>query len=94
VTHVQEILEMHGISEVFGEDGAEALHVKNLKPRRLMLQMKTPEARHKAHSLYNTVRMYNLLLKRVALPREKWPRIAKPPALPPAPPTPLADASS
>jgi hypothetical protein len=36
-------------------------------------EVKTPEARHKAHTLHHTARMFTPLLKRVILPRAKRP---------------------
>jgi hypothetical protein len=52
--------------------------------------MNNPEARHKAHTLHHTVRMFTPLLKRAILTRAKRPRTAPPPA----PPTKPADANS
>ena len=70
----------------FGEGGVEALRVADSAARRLMRQINKPEARHKAHTLHYTARMFNPLLKRFILPREKRPRTTPTPAPPPAPP--------
>jgi hypothetical protein len=92
-THVPKFVEMCGICGVFGKDGAEALHVTDSAAQRLVRQMKTPEARHKAQTPHHTARMFTLLLKRVIFPRAKRPQTAPPPAPPPTPPIPPADAN-
>jgi hypothetical protein len=53
--------------------------------RKLVRQMKNPEARHKALTPHHTARMFTPLLKRVILSRAKRPRTA---------PTPPAEANS
>ena len=39
-----------GFLGIFGEDGLEALHPKDSLCRRMVRQMRNPEARHKAHT--------------------------------------------
>ena len=43
----------YGICGVFGEDGCEALHVLDSLCRKMVRQMRNPEARHKAHTLHH-----------------------------------------
>jgi len=50
--HVPEFAERYGACGVFGEDGLEALHPQDTMVRRLVRQMRNPEARHRAHTLH------------------------------------------
>ena len=65
---------MYGICGVFGEDGVEALHVTDSAARRLVRQMRNPEARYKAHALHHTARAFTPLLNREIKSRAKRPR--------------------
>jgi hypothetical protein len=53
VAHVPMFVELWGICGVFGEDGAEALHVTDMVCRRMVRTMRNPEERHRAHSLHH-----------------------------------------
>mmetsp|Transcript_11631 Transcript_11631/g.23460 ORF Transcript_11631/g.23460 Transcript_11631/m.23460 type:complete len:262 (-) Transcript_11631:7-792(-) len=46
--HVWKYAEMYGTGGFFGEDGAKAIHVSDSACRRIVRQMRNPEARHKA----------------------------------------------
>jgi hypothetical protein len=46
------------------EDGAEALHVVDSLCRRIVRQMRNPEARHKAHTLHHLARSFTPELQR------------------------------
>jgi len=48
----------YGICGVFGEDGCETLHVLDSLCRKMVRQMRNPEARHKAHTLHHTARSF------------------------------------
>lgn len=50
--HVPEFARKFGTCGVFGEDGLEALHPHGTLVRLLVRQMRNPEARHAAHTLY------------------------------------------
>ena len=50
--HVPEFARKFGTCGVFGEDGLEALHPHDTLVRRLVRQMRNPEARHAAHTLH------------------------------------------
>ena len=62
--HVPWFVDFYGICGVFGEDGAEAVHVVDNLCRRLVRQMRDPEARHKAHTLHHTARDFTKPLDR------------------------------
>ena len=55
---------------VFGEDGAEALHVVDNLCRRLVRQIRNPDDRHKAHTLHHTARDFTPKLQREVLTRQ------------------------
>ena len=74
VAHVPDFVIMYGICGVFGEDGVEALHVTDSAARRLVRQMRNPEARYKAHALHHTARAFTPLLNREIKSRAKRPR--------------------
>jgi hypothetical protein len=62
--HVWKYAEMYGTCGVFGEDGAEAIHVSDSACRRIVRQMRNPEARHKAHTLHHLAYSYTPSLDR------------------------------
>ena len=62
--HVPEFVDMFHACGVFGEDGAEALHVVDSLCRRIVRQMRNPEARHKAHTLHHLARSFTPELQR------------------------------
>ena len=64
VAHVPWFVDEYGICGVFGEDGCEALHVSDSLCRKLVRQMRNPEARHKAHTLHLTLRSFTQNLGR------------------------------
>lgn len=74
VAHVPDFVDMYGICGVFGEDGVEAVHVTDSAARRLVRQMRNPEARYKAHALHHTARAFTPLLNREIKSRAKRPR--------------------
>jgi RNA 3'-terminal phosphate cyclase len=90
VVHVPRFVDKYGICGVLGEEGGEAAHVTDSAARKLVRQMKNPEARHKAHTLHHTARIFTPLLKRGRI----TPGEAAWTAPPPAPPTPPTDANS
>ena len=53
-------VDQYGICGVFGEDGCEALHVDSLC-RKMVRQMRNPEALHKAHTLHRTARSFRAI---------------------------------
>ena len=62
--HVPWFVDRYGICGVFGEDGAEAVHVVDNLCRRLVRQMRNPEDRHKAHTLHHVARDFTKPLDR------------------------------
>jgi len=50
---------------VVGEDGCEALQVLDTLCRKMVRQMRNPEARHKAHTLHHTARSFTPVPGRV-----------------------------
>jgi len=58
VAHVPWFVDQCGICGVFGEDGCEALHVLDSPCRKMVRQMRNPEARHEAHTLHHTARSF------------------------------------
>ena len=48
--HVPEIARRYGNCGVFGEDGVGAIHPHATPVRRLVRQIRNPEARHAAHT--------------------------------------------
>ena len=64
VAHVPWFVDEYGICGVFGEDGCEALHVLDSLCRKMVRQMRNPEARHKAHTLHHTARSFTPVLDR------------------------------
>ena len=68
--HVPWFVDYYGICGVFGEDGAEVVHVVDNLCRRLVRQMCNPEDRHKANILYHTVRAFTPKLQREVLTRQ------------------------
>jgi len=58
VVHVPWFVDEYGICGVFGEVGCEALHVVDSLCRKMVRQMRNPEARHKAHTLHLTARSF------------------------------------
>jgi hypothetical protein len=74
VAHVPWFVDAYGICGVFGEGGCEAAHVTDSAARKLVRQMRNPEARHKAHTLHHTARKFTPLLDRVIKRRAKRPR--------------------
>jgi hypothetical protein len=77
VVHVPWFVDKHGICDVLGEDGGEAAHDTDSAAQRLVRQMKTPEARHKAHILHHTARMSTPLLKRPYYPGRSGPGLRR-----------------
>ena len=69
--HVPYFVDLFHACGVFGEDGAEALHVvHNHLCRRLVRQIRNPEDRHKAHTLHHTARDFTPKLQREVLTRQ------------------------
>ena len=68
--HVPDFVEWFHACGVFGEDGAEALHVVDSLCRRIVRQMRNPEARHKAHTLHHLARTFTPELQREILERQ------------------------
>ena len=68
--HVPWFVDYYGICGVFGEDGAEALHVVDSLCRRIVRQMRNPEARNKAHTLHHTARRFTPELHRDIVERQ------------------------
>ena len=68
--HVPWFVDHYGICGVFGEDGAEAVHVVDNLCRRLVRQMRNPEDRHKAHTLHHVARDFTKPLGREILKRQ------------------------
>jgi len=58
VVHVPWFVNEYGICGIFGEDGCEVLHVLDSLCRKMVRQMRNPEARHKAHTLHHTARSF------------------------------------
>jgi len=64
--HVPEFCDAYdGWLGVFGEDGLEALHPKDSLCRRLVRQMRNPEARHRAHALHLSALQHTRELDRI-----------------------------
>ena len=59
-----ELEDEYGICGVFGEDGCEALHVLDSLCRKMVRQIRNPEARHNAHTLHLTARLFTPVLDR------------------------------
>ena len=77
VAHVPDFVGMYGTCGVFGEDGVEALHVTDSAARRLVRQMRNPEARYKAHALRHIGRRaFTPLLEREIKTRAKRLRLS------------------
>ena len=55
---------------MFGEDGSEVLHVVDSLCRRIVRQMRNPEARHKAHTLHHLGRTFTRELQRHTFERQ------------------------
>ena len=69
--HIVDVhVDHYGICGVFGEDGAEVVHVVDNLCRRLMRQMRNPEDRHKAHTLHHVARDFTKPLGREILRRQ------------------------
>ena len=64
VAHVPWFVDEYGICGVFGEGGCEALHVLDSLCRKMVRQMRNPEARHNAHTLHLTARSFTPVLDR------------------------------
>ena len=68
--HVPWFVDAYGICGVFGEDGCEALHVSSALCRKMVRQMRNPEARYRAHLLHHNARTFTPAVERVVLPRD------------------------
>jgi hypothetical protein len=64
VAHVPWFVDEYGICGVFGEGGCEALHVLDSLCRKMVRQMRNPEARHNAHTLHLTACSFTPVLDR------------------------------
>ena len=62
--HVADFVEHYGTAGVFGEDGAEAIHVSDAACRRIVRQMRNPVERHKAAMLHHIAYQFTPALKR------------------------------
>ena len=78
IKHLPEFVEWWGICGVFGEDGAEALHVTDTVCRRIVRTMRNAEQRHRAMSLHHLVMVYTPAVNRETIRR--GPRKPKGPA--------------
>ena len=58
------------------EDGSEALHVVDSLCRRIVRQMRNPEARHKAHTLHHLGRTFMPELQRGTCERQSKKKVA------------------
>ena len=67
VAHVPWFVNTNGICGVLGEDGCEAFHVSSALCRKMVRQMRNPEARYKAHLLHHNARAFTPALERVVL---------------------------
>jgi len=74
--HVWRYAELYGTCGVFGEDGAEAIHVSDSACRRIVRQMRKPEDRHKAHTLHHLAYSYTPSLVRTPRSRRSKLQIA------------------
>jgi hypothetical protein len=63
--HVWQFAKLYGTCGIFGEDGAEAIHVSDAACRRIVRQMRNPEDRHKAHTLHHLAYTFTPPLDRV-----------------------------
>jgi hypothetical protein len=65
VARVPWFVDEYGICGVFGEGGCEALHVLDSLCRKMVRQMRNPEARrHNAHTLHLTARSFTPVFDR------------------------------
>ena len=68
--HVADFVEMYGTAGVFGEDGAEAIHVSDAACRRIVRQMRNPIERHKATMLHHIAYQFTPALQRTIKKRK------------------------
>ena len=69
--HVADCVEMYGTAGVFGEDGAEAIHVSDAACRRIVRQMRNPIERQKATVLHHIAYQFTPALQRTIKKRNK-----------------------
>ena len=69
--HVADFVEMYGTAGVFGEDGAEAIHVSDAACRRIVRQTRNPIERHKATMLHHIAYQFTPALQRTIKKRNK-----------------------
>jgi hypothetical protein len=62
--HVADFVEHYGTAGVFGEDGAEAIHVSDAACRRIVRQMRNPIDRHRAAMLHHIAYQFTPTLQR------------------------------
>jgi hypothetical protein len=74
--HVPEFVDLFHACGVFGEDGSEALHVVDSLCRRIVRQVRNPEARHKAHTLHHLGRTFTPELQRGTFERQSKKKVA------------------
>ena len=69
--HVADFVELYGTAGVFGEDGAEAIHVSDAACRRIVRQMRNPVDRHRAAMLHHIAYQFTPALHREVKKRKR-----------------------
>ena len=69
--HVADFVELYGTAGVFGEDGAEAIHVSDAACRRIVRQLRNPVDRHKAAMLHHIAYQFTPALNREIKKRKR-----------------------